>query len=172
MASEFDEHSGVISPNDRWLAYVSNETGREDVYLTRFPALDGKQVVSPDGGNEPVWARDGSELFYRSGDKLMAVRVEAGSPLSTPIVLFEGRYQLSHTFRGADYDVTPDGRFVMTKPVEADSALQMHVVLNWFVRAGAPRPHESTVIRSTSRNPHGLVTSITQMSPMSSSQEK
>ena len=132
LASEFDEHSGVISPNDRWLAYVSNETGREDVYLTRFPALDGKQVVSPDGGNEPVWARDGSELFYRSGNKLMAVRVEAGSPLSTPIVLFEGRYQLSHTIRGADYDVTPDGGFVMTKPVEADSALQMHVVLNWF----------------------------------------
>jgi len=81
--------------------------------LRRFPALDGKQVVSPDGGNEPVWARDRSELFYRSGDKLMAVRVEAGLPLSTPIVLFEGRYQSSHNIRGADYDVTPDGRFVI-----------------------------------------------------------
>ena len=105
----------------------------DDIFCAWLGASGVFRVSSEVGNPESVTTTDrekGDGFHY--WPKLMAVRVEAGSPLSTPIVLFEGRYQLSHTFRGADYDVTPDGRFVMTKPVEADSALQMHVVLNWF----------------------------------------
>ena len=67
--TEFDELSPVISPNGRWLAYVSNDTGRDEIYVSPFPeGRSGGQVqVSTDGGREPVWAHSGRELFYRNG---------------------------------------------------------------------------------------------------------
>jgi len=131
-ASEYNPH---LSPDGRWLAYVSDESGRAEIYVRPFPKLDGKWKISADGAGEPVWSRDGRELFYRSGGKMMAVSVETSSTfaVAVPKMLFEGRYQFSGTGVSA-YDVSPDGRrFLMVQPAEAARpATQIHIVLNWF----------------------------------------
>jgi hypothetical protein len=99
-----------------------------------FPKLDGKWKVSTDGGMEPVWSRDGRELFYRNNNKMMVVNVAAGSAFAAglPQVLFEGRYQFSGTSVSA-YDVSRDGKsFLMVQPAESvQPASQISIVLNW-----------------------------------------
>ena len=65
--TSFDEHTPKLSPDDRWLAYVSNESGRDEIFVTRFPP-SGKWQISTEGGTEPMWSRDGRELFYRNGN--------------------------------------------------------------------------------------------------------
>ena len=73
---DFSEHNGEVSPNGRWLAYQSNESGEDRIYVKPFPDVDsGRFPISPAGGSEPLWSPDGSELFYRAGDRLMAVPV-------------------------------------------------------------------------------------------------
>jgi len=117
------------------MAYVSNESGRAEVYVQPYPGPGAKRQISTEGGNEPVWARDGEELFYRNGDQMMAVEVttEPTFSASTPRLLFEGNFQPS-SGNLANYDVTPDGqRFVMIQLGGTDSeASQINVVLNWF----------------------------------------
>ena len=73
LLTPFDERSPRFSPDGRWLAYVSDESGRDEVYVQPFPGPGAKWLVSTDGGREPVWGRDGRELFYRAGDLMMAV---------------------------------------------------------------------------------------------------
>ena len=123
----------MFSPDGKWLAYMSNESGREEVYVRVVRGSEGKWQISTDGGDEPVWARNGRELFYRNGDKMMAVavatqpRFQAGKPET----LFEAEY--ARTVNGPSYDVAPDGRFVMMKAAEQESAPgRLHVVLGWF----------------------------------------
>ena len=91
--------------------------------------------ISTEGGTEPAWNRNGRELFYRSGDKMMAVEIatQHGFAAGTPRMLFEGRYELA-PFPATNYDVSPDGqRFLMVKPSEQEAATtQINVVLNWF----------------------------------------
>ena len=132
----FEEHTGMLSPDDRWLAYVSNESGREEIYVRPFPGLGGKWQVSTDGGTEPMWSRDGRELFYRNGDKMMAVAISTEPELAPgrPTLLFEGRYQsgVSAGNPATNYDVAPDGRFVMIRADESSGPTQINVVLNWF----------------------------------------
>jgi serine/threonine protein kinase/Tol biopolymer transport system component len=122
----------AFSPDGRWIAYVSNETGRNQVYVAQFPAWVTKWLVSSEGGTQPMWARDGRELFYRDGDKMMVVGVTASTSFvaERPKLLFEARYE-SPAVR-ANYDVTPDGHFVMVK-TEAQQSInrQLNVVLNW-----------------------------------------
>jgi eukaryotic-like serine/threonine-protein kinase len=121
-------------PDGRWLAYLSDESGRVELYLRAFPAGGGKIAISKDGASEPRWSRDGRELFYRNGDKLMAVTIGAGaSPQpGSPHVLFEGRYQLTDTGAGG-YDVAADGRFLMIQPTAPnDSPSRINVVLGWL----------------------------------------
>ncbi len=100
-----------------------------------FPGPGGKRQISTEGGQEPVWAGNGRELFYRNGDRMMAVEIttEPTFSASTPRLLFEGSFLRSAGFP-AFYDVTPDGqRFVMLQQVGPDSgATQINVVLNWF----------------------------------------
>jgi serine/threonine-protein kinase len=122
----------VVSPNGRWLAYVSDESGREEVYVRPFPGPGSRWTVSTDGGGEPVWARNGQALFYRSGDRMMAVAVttDATFGASKPRLLFETK-ALPDT--GPSYDVTPDGEFLMIEPGESDTPpVQINVVLNWL----------------------------------------
>jgi len=134
LQTSFDEHTGMLSPDDRWLAYVSNESGRDEIYVTRFPP-SGKWQISTEGGREPVWSRDGRELFYRNGAKMMAVAISAGPEFSAgkPTLLFEGPYDLKEGPGASNYDVAEDGRFVMIH-TEAGSAgpAQINLVLNWF----------------------------------------
>src|SRR5207248_6427742 len=106
-----------ISPDGHWLAYISDESGHWETYVTSFPNGNGKWQISSGGGTQPVWARNGRELFYRSGDKLMAVQVDtrAGFAAGKPTMVFEGRY-LAGAPGFPAYDVSLDGqRFVMIR---------------------------------------------------------
>jgi serine/threonine-protein kinase len=131
-----NETAPRFSPDGRFIAYTSNESGRYEIYVRPYPGPGGKWQISIEGGGEPVWNPKGRELFYRSGNKMMAVDVttEPAFSASKPRILFEGVYvPTPRSF--PDYDVSPDGqRFLMLKPSEQDqtSATQINVVLNWF----------------------------------------
>jgi serine/threonine protein kinase/Tol biopolymer transport system component len=131
-----NESAPQFSPDGHWLAYSSDESGRFQVYVQPYPSSGGKWQVSADGGTEPVWNRNGRELFYRSGDKMMSAEISAqpGFSAGAPKMLFEGPYvRTPLTF--PNYDVSPDGqRFLMLKPAEQAQAgqTQINVVLNWF----------------------------------------
>jgi Tol biopolymer transport system component len=138
LGTDFDEHSGILSPDDHWLAYVSNESGRNEVYVRAFPGLEGRVQVSTAGGVEPMWSRDGRELFYRNGDQMMAVAVstEKGLIVGKPTLLFEEQFQagIESGAPGTNYDIAPDGRFLMIQVEEAARQTQLNVVLNWLPR--------------------------------------
>ena len=124
-----------FSPDGRWIAYASTESERREIYVQPYPGPGGKWQISTDGGTEPQWNRNGRELFYRSGDKMMAVDIstQSGFVAGKPKQLFEGHYAMNLLAR-ADYDVSPDGqRFLMLKPTEQEQAApaQINVVLNW-----------------------------------------
>jgi serine/threonine-protein kinase len=137
-----NEDNGVFSPDGHWLAYESNESGQFEVYVRPFPPGPGKLQISAQGGLEPVWSRNGRELFYRSGDRMMAVEISSqrdsngafpsGISAGSPRLLFEGHYQFSGLVT-SDYDVSKDGRFLMVQPGGPDqNPTQIRVVLNWF----------------------------------------
>jgi Tol biopolymer transport system component len=136
LQTPFNESVPAFSPDGRWLAYISDESGRYEVYVQPYPGPGGKWQISTEGGTEPVWNTNGRELFYRSGDKMMAVDIttQPGFAAGKPRMLFEGQYQPTPvTF--PNYDVAPDGqRFLMLKPVDQAQAAptQINVVLNWF----------------------------------------
>jgi serine/threonine-protein kinase len=129
-ASEVDARP---SADGRWLAYASDESGRYEVYVHSLTG-EGKWQVSTDGGREPVWAHSGKEIFYSSGDKMMAATVAAQPTFSVapPRVLFEGSYEGTNTTT-PDYDVTTDDqRFLMTRTSrQPSSTTGLNVVLNW-----------------------------------------
>jgi dipeptidyl aminopeptidase/acylaminoacyl peptidase len=136
LRTRLDERSPRFSPDGRWLVYVSNESGRYEIYVQPYPGPGGKWQISTEGGTEPAWNPNGRELFYRSGNKMMAVDIatQPGFAAGTPRMLFEGQYQPSPVVV-ANYDVSPDGqRFLMLKPSEQAQAAptQINVVLNWF----------------------------------------
>jgi serine/threonine protein kinase len=126
-----------FSPDGHFIAYVSDESGRWEVYVQPYPGPGGKWQISTDGGTEPMWNPNGRELFYRNGDKMMAVDITTQPGFSTgkPHTLFEGPYQLSLSPIAA-YDVSANGqRFLMIKPNEQTSSsapTQIVVVQNWF----------------------------------------
>ncbi len=136
LRTPFNESAPWFSPDGRWLAYVSDESGRFEVYVQPYPGPGGKWLISTEGGTEPVWNPKGRELFYRSGDKMMAVEItmQPGFSAGKPKVLFEGKYQPTPaTF--PNYDVAADGqRFLMLKPSEPEAAAptQINIALNWF----------------------------------------
>lgn len=146
LQTRFTEGSGTLSPDGRWLAYVSNESGAYQVYVQPFPGPGRKWQVSTEGGTEPVWGRNGRELFYRSGRKMMAVDITTGAAFgaANPKMLFEAEYEpMTTVFAGQNYDVTPDGQhFIMVRgkettaasnnPFMSRSAQQINVVLNLF----------------------------------------
>jgi hypothetical protein len=122
-ASRFDERSPALSPGDRLVAYVSNETGRDEVYVKTFPGGTGRWMVSSGGGTEPRWRHDGRELFYRNADTLFAVPVVNRTVFSAGprVALFSARYV--HNGRHATYDVHPDGsRFVFVSGPQEGTA--------------------------------------------------
>ena len=124
---------GQFSPDGRWMAYVSNESGQFEVYLRPYPGPDRKIQVSTQGGTHPKWNRNGKELFYRVGNKMVAVDVSPSPDLtlSQPRVLFEQRYAFGGAQTIPNYDVSPDGqRFVMVKDDSASGRL--NIVLNWL----------------------------------------
>jgi Tol biopolymer transport system component len=135
LRTQFNETSPRFSPDGRWLVYASDESGSFEIYVQPYPGPGGKWQISTEGGREPVWNPNGRELFYRTGDKMMAVEITTQPRFSVgkPRMLFEGHYQPTPVTYPA-YDVSPDGqRFLMLKPVEqAQTPTQINVVLNWF----------------------------------------
>lgn len=128
-----NEVGARFSPDGRWIAYMSDESGHPEVYVQAFPGPGGKWKISTEGGVEPVWSRNSPELFYRNEDQMMAVDVATQPTFiaSKPRFLFRG--QFDRTPWGANYDVSPDGqRFLMIQVVEATASNQIHVVLNWL----------------------------------------
>jgi len=133
------ERGPIFSPDGRWVAYVSNQSGQNEVYVRPYPGQVPETTISTGGGQEPVWARDGSELFYRNGQHMLVVQVETQPTFSVerPQVLFEDPYffDTSLTRGMPSYDIHPDGeRFVMVQTRSADNpeTTQLNVVLNWF----------------------------------------
>jgi serine/threonine-protein kinase len=133
LESPFNEETPIFSSDGRWLAYVSDESGRYEVYVRPYPGPGGKWQISTEGGAGPVWNRNGRELFYRNGNKMMVVEISTEGAFSAakPKLLFETEGPATYsTF--PDYDVSPDGRrFLMIRDGE-QPATQVNVVLNWF----------------------------------------
>jgi len=132
LATPFNERGPMFSPDGHWVAYVSDESGRDEVYVQPYP--DGGRIVaiSNEGGREPMWSPDGRELFYRLGGQMMVVRVETKPTFSAeePRLLFEGTYL--QDLNTTNYDVSPDGkRFVMIRPDEESTLAQIIVIQNW-----------------------------------------
>jgi serine/threonine protein kinase/Tol biopolymer transport system component len=144
--SSFDELNPEISPDGRWLAYTSNESGTFEIYVRPFPDIDGgRWQVSSGGGRFPAWARDGQELFYRNGAALMAVTVETEPNFSSgnPMLLFEGDY--FDGVGGRTYEVSIDGeRFLMIKDmINASSTAQIIIVQKWLDEVARLAPTEN-----------------------------
>ena len=133
LNSPFQEGQGHFSPDGKWFAYTSNESGRNEVYVRRFPQCDNQVQISTGGGAQPHWRKDNRELFYMGSDrKLMAVDVKLGTTaeVGTPKALFSTqvvRYEAPNR-----YAVSGDGqRFLVNSAVEQTNPTPITVVLNW-----------------------------------------
>jgi hypothetical protein len=135
LKTKYNETAPKFSPDGHWMAYTSDESGRWEVYVQPYPGPGGKWLISTEGGTEPLWNPAGGELFYRDGNRIMAVTVnsEPGFSASKPVVLFEGPW-LSTRGTVPQYDVSPDGkRFLMLKAGEEDLGVERIVVVqNWL----------------------------------------
>ena len=135
----FDEQNAVVSPDGRWFAYESDASGVDEVYVRPFPDADSAlHQISTNGGRRPLWAPDGSELFYEDAGRLLAVPVQTAPTFSrgTPMEVIEGKYRLDG-FIGRRYDIDPSGeRFLLLKVAgatgsEGPSQPWLTIVLNW-----------------------------------------
>ena len=136
LRTRSNEGGAQFSPDGHWLAYVSDESGRPEIYVQPYPGPGGKWQISTEGGTEAIWNPNGRELFYRSGSKMMAVDVTTQPTFSAgnPKLLFEGPYRPSPSDQ-PNYSVSHDGqRFLMLKTSDKpeQAATQINVVLNWF----------------------------------------
>ena len=138
LSTEFNERKAKFSPDGRWVAYQSNQSDREEVYIRPFPPGPGGQwQVSTEGGIWPRWRRDGKELYYIAPDaRLMAVAITSnGDTLDPgkPVTLFQTRIVGggSDFGRAAEYDVAPDGRFLINTVLENTTATPITLILNW-----------------------------------------
>lgn len=154
----FTDEWGIFSPDGKWIAFGTDESGRYEVYIAPFPAMSPRARVSINGGMHPLWSPDGRELYYRTAEsleamaaralsvkvKIMAVPIETSPALKvgTPHELFEGPYFSS----GHDWAITPDGRdFIFIQDTEGQSGPgEMNVVLNWFEDLKRRAPQSST----------------------------
>ncbi len=124
-----------ISPDGRWIAFTTDESGVDEVVVQPFPGPGGRVQVSSGGGSQPVWSRDGRQLFYRGGGSLMAARLEPGPAfrVASRTALFPDSYSYA-TNPHANFDVTPEGDFVLLEPVGES---KMIVITNWVSRMRA-----------------------------------
>jgi hypothetical protein len=137
-SEEINEGEARFAPNGRWVAYTSDESGRTEVYVRPFPLAGGKWQVSANGGNYPRWSADGSTLFYRSDEGIMAAAVSIDAPsfqAGRPEPVFNAVYRGGTNglaiggFTGADYFPHPDGdRFVMF-PADDDANIGIQLVV-------------------------------------------
>lgn len=134
LSTPFSEMQGVFSPDGKWVAYQSDESGRFEIYVRPFPGPGGQWQVSTGGGISPRWRADGRELYYVApGDKMMVVAAVAQrltfAP-GTPEVLFQTTHMVQGIFKQR-YDVGRDGRFLINTELESSSIEPIHLLLNW-----------------------------------------
>ena len=138
------EGSAAISPDGQWVAYVSNETGRFELYVRSFPEGGAKLKISQEGGIEPVWARGGQEIVFREGQRFLASAFRAsavpaaGAPrvlFSAPLAMGWGRSDIPRT-----YDVTRDGEEFVAIRIEpvASAEYRLGIVTSWTASLGVP----------------------------------
>jgi eukaryotic-like serine/threonine-protein kinase len=130
-----DESAPRFSPDGHWIAYVSDASGRIEVYVQPYPPSGEKWQISTSGAREPVWAPNGAELFYRDQDKLMAVEIKTQPAFAAgkPRMLFEGGYEGPISSR-ANFDISPDGRrfLMLQKTAAKEISTDVKIVPNWF----------------------------------------
>ena len=149
VASRFNEGGFAVSPDGRWLAYESNESGAVEIYLRPFPATDqSKRKISVSGGCSPLWNRNGRELFYMTPARMMTV-VAVGPGPDPKLGAPRGLFRLSGDFYGGvvdnytPYDIAPDGaRFLMAKQIDATSGSTATLIVteNWVAGLARERP--------------------------------
>jgi Tol biopolymer transport system component len=130
IATRYEEQGAAISPDGKWMAYVSDESGRNEAYVQGFPEPAERWQMSTGGASDLRWSGDSRQLFYASIDpsRIMSIPLTiaaGGSPTAgKPAVVYEGRFE--------DYDVAPDGRLIILRRDPAAPAASIHIVLNWF----------------------------------------
>jgi Tol biopolymer transport system component len=134
LEGRFNQQSGKLSPDGRFLAYCSDDSGRSEVFVRPFPEGGGQWPVSPAGGCDPRWSHDGKELFYVVGNTLMAAAVttSAGFSAGAVVRLFQ---DVGLAQGGNRYDVSADGkRFLTSETLQNNEAKAhaIHIVQNWF----------------------------------------
>jgi Tol biopolymer transport system component len=127
------QKDGHFSYNGKWLAYQSDESGKNQIYAVSFPAVDRKRQISNDGGVHPKWREDGKEIYYLSpGGKMMAVDILADTKIEseTPRPLFDANINVDPN--KDQYAVAPDGqRFLLLRPITETKLIPITVILNW-----------------------------------------
>ncbi|MEE8350379.1 MAG: protein kinase, partial [Acidobacteriota bacterium] len=134
LQGPFNERRARLSPDGRWLAYVSDESGQDEVYVRPYPGPGTKLPISAGGGEDPIWSADGRELFYLSKNQVVAVNVattDVSLQADKPHALFEGQF-IGNFCCGASYDISPDGQQFLMIQQDGTGPSQINVVLNWF----------------------------------------
>jgi eukaryotic-like serine/threonine-protein kinase len=131
LHAQFNESEGNFSPDGRWVAYVSDESGRNEIYVQAFPLSGAKFQISTGGGTQPTWRKDGTELFYLAADRnLMAVPIKSGATLEVGVS--KSLFPIAVTAQRHSYAVTNDGlRFLVSTSAGGEKMVPMTVVLNW-----------------------------------------
>ena len=135
LETRFQEHSARFSPDGKWIAYVSDESGQREIYIQPFPGPGRKWKISANGGEGPVWHRAGTELFYLNGPRMMAVdlRSKPEVVIGRARSLFEGDFSMGRLDWVTNYDVSPDGqRFLMIVRDSVPEVREIRVVQDWF----------------------------------------
>ena len=133
VRTPFNERSPALSPDGRWIAYVSDATGVDQIYLQPYPATGDRWTVSPERSHEPVWSLNGTELFFRRGNQMHVVKIAFTTELvvETPHQLFERRFDRDPGGNLPNYDVTADGQhFVMLRPTQTPHEIRL--TLDWI----------------------------------------
>jgi Tol biopolymer transport system component len=132
LATSAYEGGPQLSPDGRWMLYQSSVSGQPEIYVRRYPAMDRQWQVSEGGGVQPRWSSSGREIYYRGGQRMMAVTFDwagAEPTFGKPASLFADEYDFGQTISIANYDVTRDGRFIMLRRGSHGSSLR--VVIHW-----------------------------------------
>jgi len=126
VQTPFDEDSPAFSPDGKWLAYQSNQSGRWEVYLQPYPSDGRRWPISSGGGTAPMWSPGGRELVYRNGSSVMAVSIEPapGFRAGDPTMLFETNDTL--------VDILADGRFLVSRVTQPPPVTSLNLIVNWF----------------------------------------
>jgi len=141
LQEKYEEFQPEISPDGRWMAYTSNQSGKYEIYVRPFPDVNKRRwQISTDGGDSALWSPDGREIFYRNGDEVMAVAVETEPAFKAgkPQTLFSGTYAYFNPIQCHPWDISHDGKyFLMMKELQSsasagDTQPKINIVLNWF----------------------------------------